>query len=72
MTALFCAGLTGVVQRHDAGGGLGRVVPSPRSGGVQGPRPCRTHWGPMLKCALGPFGPAGEPSLSGEYGGVPL
>lgn len=46
------------VQRRNAGGGLGQVAPS-RSERVQGRSPCRTHWVPMLKCALGPFRPAG-------------
>lgn len=35
--------------------GLGRVAPWPQRGGVQGLRPCRAHWEPMLKCALAPF-----------------
>lgn len=46
--------------------GLGRVAPWPQRGWVQGLRPCRAHWEPMLKCALGPFGPSG--GRAGEGG----
>ena len=46
-------------SRRGAVAGLGRVAPSPQRGWVQGLRPCRAHWEPMLKCALAPFGASG-------------
>jgi hypothetical protein len=46
-------------SRRGAIAGLGRVAPSPHGGWVQGLRPCRAHWEPMLKCALAPFGASG-------------
>ena len=46
-------------SRSGAIGGLGRVAPSPQRGWVQGLRPCRAHWEPLLKCALAPFGASG-------------
>jgi hypothetical protein len=48
-----------VLQRHDAGEGVGRAAPLPRSGWVQGRSLCRTHRHAMLKCALAPLGAAG-------------
>lgn len=46
--------------RRGAIAGLGRVAPWPQRGWVQGLRPCRAHWEPMLKCALAPFVPSDQ------------
>lgn len=51
--------------RRCAIAGLGRVAPWPQRGWVQGLRPCRAHWEPMLKCALAPFGASGVGDRNG-------